>query len=288
MYQPSILGAIFLFTLMASSAAGQQTVKYDEAFVIAIRNTIIASEAPGIVSSLEVQTGDDVTLQQTLVALNRKKYEADLAVAIAEEDVAKLQAENTIDLKYARKTAEVNEKQLDRAQQARTAVAKSVSQTDVDRLRLELEQAQLSTQQAELDLKIAGLTAQLKERITRVAEIDLANRNVSAPFDGKVAQIYVQAGQWINAGEPIARLIDLKKLRVQGFFSKDHLRRIKKGSKAVFTGVVGNQQFEVPVTISFVGSELIEGRFQVWADVDNTDGILLPGLKGDLTVILEE
>lgn len=281
------LFALAVVGLPAATSLAVQNDTYDEALVIAIQNTIIASEAPGIVNSIEVEPGDDVAVAQVLASLNREKYRAELEVAVAEEKIAVLQAENRVDLEFAQKSAEVNQKLLDRGQQAQAAYPKSITLTDLDRLQLELEQSLLSAKQAEMELAAAKLTAELRGRMRHVAEINLQQRNVSAPFGGRVAQIYVQPGQWINAGEPMVRLTDLSRLRIQAYFGKDVYHQIRKGSRATYEFSVGGEIVQVPVEISFVGSEFIDGIFQVWADVDNSNGKLLPGLKGRLVVDMD-
>jgi len=101
-----------------------------------------------------------------------------------------------------------------------------------------------------------------------------------------VAQIFVQKGQWVNAGEPIARIIDLKNLRVQAAFDKDYILRIKEGNSATFSYKIGDESFVVPVKITYVDKEIIRGLVQVWAEVDNSAGKYIPGVEGKLTVQL--
>lgn len=284
----SVLKSIVCIFILAQSGISfaQSSVSYEKARVLAINNVQIASEAAGIVRRIGVETGVDVLQGQTLASLNRETFEAEYEVAVEEERIARLEAANDANLQFARKSKEVNQKLLERGRHARSNYEKSISRTDIERLQLELEQSVLSTQQAEMEREVASMTASMKSRIREAAAINLDHREIRSPLNGRVAQVYVQNGQWVNAGEPIARVIDLKHLRIQGFFNKDHMFQIRSGNQAVFEYSIGTQEFQIPVKVTYVGSEIIDDIFQVWADVENKDGQLVPGVKGRLTIEL--
>ncbi len=116
------------------------------------------------------------------------------------------------------------------------------------------------------------------------ARVKLDSRIIRAPFDGTIAQLLVQPGQWVNAGEPIARVIDLERLRVEGYFRQDLVTRIKPGGSGHFTYTLDGQTKRVPVKVSFVSPRLSKASFQVRADIDNHDRAHMPGVQGKLTL----
>ena len=268
----------------ADSARAQTELEYNDARVVAVHNTIVSSEAPGIVRSIAIEPGAEVDQQSELVTLNSETFLADYEVAQAEEAIARLQATNRSKLEYANKTAEVTEKTLSKSMAANRQFARTIPSTELERLQLELDQAKLSGEQALMELDAAQWTVKLKEKMTHATKVKLDSRIVRAPFRGTVAQVLIQPGQWVNAGEPIARVIDLERLRVEGYFRQDLIRRIQVGSTGNFTYKLGGQTLSIPVKVSFVSPEIVEGIFQVRADIDNRQRLHLPGIQGKLTL----
>jgi multidrug efflux pump subunit AcrA (membrane-fusion protein) len=71
----------------------------------------------------------------------------------------------------------------------------------------------IETLEARLDQQDAAIS-RLEVAIER-AERDLANTELRAPFAGFVAGVEAALGKWVNAGDPIARLIDESSLEVR-------------------------------------------------------------------------
>lgn len=282
----SLCGMAFGLLSLVSNSYGQTELEYNEARIVPVHNTLVSSEAPGIVRSIEIQAGDEVDRHAVLVTLNAETFQADYDVALAEEEIAKLQAANRAKVEYAQKSAEVTEKTLAKSLAANRQFAKTIPSTELERLQLQLDQARLSGEQAMMELDAARWTVKLKERMTHAARVKLDSRTVRAPFDGTIAQLLVQPGQWVNAGEPIARLMDLEHLRVEGYFRQDLIGRIQVGSTGSFTYTLDGQPNRVPVKVSFVSPEIVEGIFQVRADIINSDRVHMPGVQGKLTLDL--
>ena len=275
---------ILLLVFPCSDVAAQQIVKHEKAVVTAIHNATLGAAAPGLVLEIKAKAGSDVSKGDTIVTLNREIFEAQLQVALEEAEIANIQAQNDVDVELAAKQLEVNCKLLERSTEARRRYTKSVVMTELDRAKLAVEQSQLSIKQAKVTKQIAEKTSNLRMRLQDVAELNLENRQVKAPNDGRVAQIFVQEGEWVNSGQPIARVINLKKLRVKGVFKKDYALSIKKGDKCEFRYSIGENTTTLESTVSYVGQEIVEDIFQVWADLDNPSMKLVPGVRGRLSI----
>ena len=170
--------------------------------------------------------------------------------------------------------------------EANQQYARTIPSTEIERLRLQYDQARLSGDQAALELEVARWTAKLKTRTKDAALIKLDNRLIRAPFSGTIAQVHVQLGQWVNAGDPIVRIVDLKKLRVEGYFQQEFIRKIKVGNAGTFEYKIGDEVVQAPVKVIFVSPEVVEGIFQVWAELDNSNLIHIPGMQGKLAIEL--
>lgn len=278
--------AVLVAALSFNGVFAQENPTYENAVLKATNNTIVASEAPGIVRSIEVQDGSDVKAGAVLVRLNEEMYTADFQVAVEEFKIASLQAANRVNIEYAKSSAEVTEATLVKSQAANREYEGAISSTEIDRLELDLKQAVLSGDQAEMEFDAAQLTAQLKEKQLNAAKVQLENRKISAPFGGKVAQVYVQKGQWVNTGEPIARVIDLSELQIEAYLAQNFYGVVKVGAEATFDYELAGTKYSVPAKVVFVAPEILERRFRVKLKVDNRDQKYTPGVEGKLTIKL--
>ena len=273
---------ILIFALAGTRADAQSAS--GQARLVAILNTTIASETPGIVRYIDVKPGESVAEQNVLIRLNEETFTAEHDVAAAESEIARLEAQNRVNIDYAIKSAEVALSILKRSQQANRSFAKAVPATEIEKLRLEWEQALLSGKQAEMEFDIAQWAEKLKLRKQQAAKVRLDGRKVLAPYSGTIAQIYVQPGQWVNAGEPIVRLMDSSRLRAEAYLHEDLIRQVSVGQAASFEYTLANETVQVPATVTFVGVEIVEGIFQVWADFENPEGLHVPGIEGRLVL----
>ncbi len=271
---------------LANCVQAQQTATYDAARLVSVHNTLVSSEAPGIIRTIEIEAGAEVDEHATLVVLNAETFKADYEVALAEEEIAKLQAENRVKVLYAQKTAEVTEKTLAKSVDANVQFARTIPSTEIEKLQLQLDQAILSGEQAQMEFDVAQWTSRLKQKVVAASRIKLDSRTIRSPLAGTIAQVLVQPGQWVNAGEPIVRVLDLDHLRVEGYFSQDLIRHIRPGTTGSFIYTLGGEVTRVPVRVSFVSPEIVEGIFQVRADVDNRNRAYVPGTTGKLTLDL--
>ena len=253
-----------------------------EARLVAVSNTVVAAEAPGIVREILVKPGATVGNDAALARLNEELFAAEFDVAAAEFEIAKVEAQNRVNVEYADKSAEVAAAVLEKSIQANRIFSKSIPETEIEKLRLEFEQSRLSGEQAELEFTMAQWTQELKARQTQAAKVRLDGRIIQAPFAGKIAQVYVQPGQWINAGEPIVRLMDATRLRAEAFLQEDFIREIELGQTAHFEYVLAGESHRIEAKVTFIGVEIVEGIFQVWAEFENPEAIHLPGVEGRL------
>jgi RND family efflux transporter MFP subunit len=109
---------------------------------------------------------------------------------------------------------------LTRYEKLRGSQAASEKAFDDARVKLAERQASLTERRqtietlgARLDQQDATI-ARLKVAIER-AERDLANTALRAPFSSFVTEVEAALGKWVNAGDPIARLIDEDSLEIR-------------------------------------------------------------------------
>lgn len=242
----------------------------------------------GVLVNLSVQEGQTVSADSPLGQLD--DTEAQLAVRRSqlERDIAANLARNDIRVRFAKKSAEVAQAEVKRANESIEKFQKSVSATELDRLRLAAEKAMLEIEQAELDLNGAQLTAQLKENELQLAKRQAARRRIVAPVAGVVVQVHRQRGEWVEPGQPVVRLLRVDRLRASGFVDAKRAHTLKPGQAvAVSVELPDGREASFSGRLAFVSPEVdpVNGQVRFWAEIENRDATLRTGLQGSLTVI---
>ena len=234
-----------------------------------------------------------------------------------------MKAANDVAVRHAVKSRDTSKAEFDRAVQARKAFEKSISQTELDRLKLvlernelEIEKAQfekdlaelqqqiedssiieqdqiverlkLSVEQAQLQNEVDALTRDVKARMLDQAKLQLARRGLRSPLDGEVAEVFRHRGEWLEPGQRVMRIVRLDRLKVEGFVDSRAITSSLRGA-AVRVRVTLNDEDKPAIVkgkIVFISSEIdaVNGQVRVWAEVENPDLVLRPGLPAEMII----
>lgn len=285
-----ILAIFFLLPVVDRRETDGQGIEVRNLPLQLINDVEVASLETGVVTKLHVQTGDYVADGGVLLELDRDLHEGEAAVKKMAYLVADAEAGNDVNLQFFEKTLMLNGKILEKSLNANVAYPKSISETEIDKLRLERDQSELSIQQAQLEQEVAMLTAQLRAEEKTLADIQLARRTLRSPLAGIVVSIDVQAGEAVVGGKPALRIVSLGKLRLIASVDRKFAFKIMNGDSAALHIQVGDEEAVMPAKIVFVSPEIrfTEQTFDVWAEVENHAGLLLPGMKGTLKIDMKE
>jgi HlyD family secretion protein len=116
----------------------------------------------------------------------------------------------------------------------------------------------------------------------------LKNSNVSAPREGMVYSLPVQQGAFVNAGDLLAQVADLHKVRVRAFIDEPEIGKLQKGQEVEVTwdalaGRVWKGTLEtLPTTVVQRGTRTVG---EVTCVLDNSDLKLLPNTNVNVAVI---
>ena len=102
----------------------------------------LASDRPGLISFVEPKEGDDVRKDQEIVFLKDE-------ILKAIYNVAKRKSENTVNQRFADKSAAVAKAEWEKMQESNRKVPGSIPSTEVDRARLNYEKGLLQGEQAD-------------------------------------------------------------------------------------------------------------------------------------------
>jgi multidrug efflux system membrane fusion protein len=215
----------------------------------------IAASVPGRIVEFGVENNAAVKRGDTLFVVDPEPYRLRVAQARAEVTAAESEVrQGGRNLSGQEANASVASEQIRRARENLALAEKTlerlaallpdgyVSAQQVDQARTSRNDARISLEQAltqsrgardvigtletrQAQLEVAKATLALAER-------DLANTVVKAPFDGRVTGLKLAIGEWVVTGQTLATLIDTARWEASANFRETELAAIKVGNKA--------------------------------------------------------
>lgn len=190
------------------------------------RQVDISSEISARVVELLVDEGDDVVVGDTLLRLERTRFEAALQRARASLSQARAQ------LTQVRASQLRAQRTFDRTSQLLAATPPVVSQQEYEEAETQLEvaNANLDATEFQVDQAQAGVAE---------AEDELARTTIIAPIDGKVTRLNVERGETVvvgtmnNPGSLVLSISDLAIVEVVTEVDETDVPRISLGDSAV-------------------------------------------------------
>jgi multidrug efflux system membrane fusion protein len=169
-------------------------------------------------------------------------------------------------------------------------------------IQLQRAQAMLVVQQKEFNaarsLKNKGLQGEVAFATAEAALVDaqanlsnvqtaLKNTEVKAPFDGIVDQHFVEVGDFVGIGDPIATVIDLDTLVIEADVSERHIQYLVEGLKADVRMV--NEQHYLG-SLRYIGriSSASTNTFPIEIEIDNRESRMPAGISAEVLLPLTE
>lgn len=257
---------------------------------------------PSLVRKVLVHEGDQVKAGQLLVQLDESEAQAQAARAkaqlrSAESDLASMRKGGSQDevITIQSNISKV-QTELDAAQRNLAALKKlketgaaSAGEVQEAENRFTRAQTELSLLRQKLTSRfspaeIAKVEAQVTEARAAygAAQEMLHNANITAPFAGSVYSVPVRTGTFVNAGDLLVQVAELKKMQVHAFIDEPEIGKLQVGQKVSLTwdaipgrtwnGVVAH----VPTTIVTRGTRSVG---EIVLNVENQDLKLLPNVN---------
>ena len=283
---PLIVG----LALVGPLAAGEpRELEVASVVVNLIAEVEVAAEEAGPLVDLAVTEGVRVKTGQRLARLDDR--DAALKVERAEISLrhARELAQSKVKLQQAEEALKVAKLDLDRAITANQDVARVVSETQLTKLKLEVRRAELNVEEAAENRAAAGRAVEAAANELALAQRALARRQVLAPLDGIVVDVRKHAGEWLEPGKPVLRLVRDDRLRAAGFVRVDQLTSPLEGQPAtLLVELTGNKPTAFAGRVTFVSPEAnpINRQVRLIAEFDNADGRLRAGLPAKMTIQL--
>ena len=227
--------------------------------------------AGGVLDQLEVREGMKVAAGQFLAHIADDPVQ-DKQLAELERDAAKVEAENDDDVRLAEMMVKITQVDLDEGRDARTRAANSISEFDLRRREFQWQRSMLQQKRAERDYHVARINAAAAEQKVTMAQRQIDRRRVEAPFAGVVERVVPKMGEWLEPGDPILHLVDMDRLRAEGFVrSEDFLPHEVFGKPVTVEVQIRKGKVErFASRIGFASATIgADGMFRVFAEIEN-------------------
>lgn len=134
--------------------------------------------------------------------------------------------------------------------------------------------------------KVQAEAAQARATLA-AAEDQLRHTEIRAPFEGTVYSIPIKQGEYVQQGELLLQLANLKRVQVRAFVDEPEIGKLATGQPVSITwdALPGKSWHgeitQMPYTITTYGTRNVG---QVLCGVDNDDGRLLPNINVTVNV----
>jgi len=295
------IGCMFVGTYALAEQSGDTDVKVvsvNDCIVQFARQVEVPALATGAIREVLVRPNQSIQKSSVLArlddeALRIQREAAQLRITVAERD-----AQDEIELDYASAVLEEAQSDLDSHRSLHRDRSGAVSRSQLRRLELAVERAKLEVARADKDRYDASVQLQMRNADLKSIDQRLTQLVSVAPFDGVVLAVHKQPGEWIEAGQPIARVASIDRLHVHALVSLDELspQRCRRGIVEVYwRDASSGQTKSLSGFVQSVDSDILQGgRFRFHAEIKNYletnadggdgDWMLKPGMAVQLKI----
>ena len=255
---------------------------FDKCLVFAIESVELPSQESGVIASLDVRENESINANQVIARLDGKIAELEKAAAGLQSQVAASEARDESEVRLAEAFVEETELQASRYEEMANKGTASPT---------EFRQRQLAAEQAKVRLiqsKTAKVQRELKSKLAQSAVIlaqqKLDRLTLRSPLSGTVTRIDHRAGEWVQAGTTVVKIIRLDEVRIDCFVDSQQVDRsilIGKPVKVIAKRGTRELLFSGRIT-SCDPEETSSGQIRAHATVQNQNAgdhwQLLPGM----------
>jgi HlyD family secretion protein len=209
----------------------------------------VRAERTGVVTKVLVSRGQQVTKGESLIELDTRVATAEVSKAQAAIQEAKTQQQvleqggrigerQQADADLSRTKLDLEAAQKNYQTLDRLVGKQAATRQELDAARQTVEQLQLRIQALEehkkvlvtgTDKEIARAKLQEAESSAAIARTNLDLSIIRAPMDGTVYDFDLKQGSFVNAGDPIAKIGRLDRVRVTVYVDEPDLGKVRKG-----------------------------------------------------------
>lgn len=125
----------------------------------------------------------------------------------------------------------------------------------------EIQYLQAKNNKEALEKKIATLNTQLGQS------------NIAAPISGVVDQVIAKVGEMAAPGAPVARVVNLRNLKIVAKVADSYVASVKKGDEVIVKFPDLNQEYKARITFVSTTVDPLSRTFRIEANLPSTNSI---------------
>jgi multidrug efflux pump subunit AcrA (membrane-fusion protein) len=267
-----LLAFVCYLVLSVVGAAAEPAEPVIEGCLVSLIDEVeVPAREAGVVVELVIRQGAVVAKGEVLARIDDDQPQMEKRRAQAEHDQTLARAESDVDVRYSQKAQGVAEMAYRKAEDSHVRIPGSVTEVERERLKLEWQKTGLQIEQAELERRLAALDATSKGVEVEAAEKAIERRVIRSPLDGEVEEVFSHEGEWLQPGDPLARLIRTDRLYVEGYVDAARYNPgdIRDRPVTVAARLAEGQQESFGGRIFTVKPRMESGNYRVVAEVEN-------------------
>lgn len=225
--------------------------------LIAEKQIMLSSKIPGKIQSVSVQQGDTLQKGQKLIQLEATELELQKSIA----ESAQRSAASVVDEENYKRHKILYEEGV-------------ITKAEFDKIESEYKAA----------------TSE-KERLEKTVELQseyASSSIISAPFSAIAAKVLATEGEVIQAGQPLAMLVNIDFVYVEVPISSIHIQKIQKGMPAEITTDISNKKFHGVVDLIDPVADPVSRTFNLKVKIENQNHSLKPGIFAKVKIIADK
>jgi HlyD family secretion protein len=252
---------------------------------------LVPAPHEGVLMTVSVREGAHLEAGGVIAHLDDTQRRLEHAMATNQRDAAVEKARDQSSVRHAEAAKFVAEAELQSAVAVNQRVAGTHSANDIRRLTLAARKASLLVDKTAAERRVAEIDARGRNVALALAHEQLQRCAVTSPLAGEVIEIFKHAGEWASAGEPVAHVVRLDTLRVEGFVNAaDHSpSAVSDRAVRIVVNIGQGKSAEFSGQVVYVRPTLQAGeQYLVYADVknraENGHWLLRPGMLAEMHI----
>ncbi len=256
-------------TSLPAPTTPQGELIVERASVDFVRMIDVAAQSDGIIMELYVDEGKHISEGDKLLELDSRIANAEVLVQSRELEQATLKANNEEQIKFAEAAFDVAKELANISDVLYKQNAENYSQNKTKQLDKKKSEVQIKLAMIEHEIDKAAV--EVSKAKLEAANVQIALRTITAPWNGFVSRVMKQRYSYVRAGEIVFSLIDLSKIRIKGPVRINGYANLILNAKArVVIEIAPGKSIELDAKVGNVSYETIEpNSYMVWVEIEN-------------------
>jgi macrolide-specific efflux system membrane fusion protein len=274
-----------LITCLATAMRAETVA--ESALLQLVEQVDVPARTSGVLASVAVAEGSMVEVGDVLGQIDDRQAQMMYQRAAIELNLSKENTKNDIAIRSAQKALSFATAELGRLDRAATGLPGSISQSQIEESKLRVGKAEFELEAARHEARLNKLNEQLKEQELALSKHELDVRRITGPIPGIVVDVLRHAGEWVEPGDKVVRIVRIDRLRAEGLIHNDSVPANWRNIDAtVSVGPDSQPKHQVAGKISFVSPEVnpVNGLVRICVEIENPKNTLKPGQRARITI----